>query len=72
MIESEKRKQINSAKKHKWIQIGNGYSKCSICGIVKYHKTKTAAATYTVNNIPVENVGCKNQTEIITNKIKLN
>lgn len=58
MKENEKRKEIMLKNRHKWIQIGNGYSKCSSCGIVKYHKTKTSAATYSKNNIPVENVGC--------------
>ena len=66
MKESSKRNKIMLTSRHKWIQIGNGYSKCSVCGIVKYHKTKTSAATYTMNNIPVENAGCINKKDIET------
>ena len=58
MIESEKRKQINSAKKHNWVKIGNGYSKCYICGLIKYQKSATSPNEYLKNNISVENTGC--------------
>ena len=58
MKENEKRKEIMLKNRHKWIKIGNGYSKCTSCGLVKYQKYKTSQATYSKNNIFVKNVGC--------------
>lgn len=46
-----------SKPKHKWIKIGNGYSKCTGCGIVKFERTK-CDRIYLRNNIIVENTGC--------------
>ena len=61
MKENKKLDKIKHLKRHKWYQIGNGYSKCSDCGLVKYHRTKTEAATYSYNGVHVENNGCDNK-----------
>ena len=55
---NEHQKQIMNLPKHQWIKIGNGYSKCSACGLVKFCRN-TSSREYMRDNVPVENTGCK-------------
>ena len=55
---NERQKQIMNSPKHQWIKIGNGYSKCSSCGLIKFERTKATREYMRDNNI-VENTGCK-------------
>ena len=57
MKESEKRNAMLK-NKHKWINTGNGYSRCSECNIVRYKKYLNGTPEYFLNNSSVENPGC--------------